>query len=254
MIVTIILVIIIIILSNYCVPETYKNTHEVYDLYTNLDHYRIGDLIKGVTNVKNYKSNLDLATDTLVKFPNSIAADYIRNIESGSLHQESNLKVNKELYMHKISIVKNLLNSPTPTEEYIIIHLRVGDILDLDVYDPPSKTELHEYTENNIKTGKIYENYVKHLSYYHNIIHELKKNNINEVTIIAGSHVKCPNYKLSSYYINIIKKLFEENGISVTLRLGLHPDEDLKLAAHAKRFYGSGGGYSELLELLNNST
>jgi len=38
------------------------------------------------------------------------------------------------------------------------------------------------------------------------------------------------------------------------LRVGLHPDEDLKLAVGAKKFYGSGGGYSELLELLNNST
>lgn len=257
MLLTLILIITFIILlsCNNCsdVEQLYDN--EVYNLYTDADFYRIGDLVRGITNVKNYNSNLDLASDTLLKFPNSIASDYIRNIDLDSLHKMSNLDINKQLYLYKISVIKKLLkNYNIPQNSGVVVHLRVGDILDHESQNPPNKKQLNNYINKNIKLGRIYEKYVKRLSYYHNLIHELKKNNINKVTIIAGSHVKCPNYNVSSYYINIIKKLFEDNGFEVTLRVGLHPDEDLKLAVGAKKFYGSGGGYSELLELLNNST
>ena len=257
MFITLILVIVFIILlsCNNCADLEQLDNDEVYNLYTDADFYRIGDLVRGITHVKNYNSNLDLASDTLLKFPTSIASDYIRNIDPSSLHTMSNLDINKELYLHKISVIKELLKRYNiPQSNGVIVHLRVGDILDHESQSPPSKKQLYNYINKNIKLGHIYEKYVKRLSYYHNLIHELKKNNIKKVTIIAGSHVKCPNYKVSSYYINIIKKLFEENGFEVTLRVGLHPDEDLKLAVGSKKFYGSAGGYSELLELLNNST
>lgn len=257
MLLTLILIIAFIILLSYniCSVLEQLDNNEVYNLYTDAESYRIGDLVRGMTNLKNYKSNLDLASDMLLKFPNSIASEYIRNIDQDSLHKLSNLDINKELYLYKISVINNLLkNYNIQQNNGIVIHLRVGDILDDDGYSPPNKKQLDDYINKNIKLGRTYEQYVKRLSYYHDLIHELKQNNINKVTIIAGSHIKCPNYKISSYYINIIKKLFEDNGIGVTLRLGLHPDEDLKLAVGAKKFYGSGGGYSELLELLNNST
>ena len=257
MLITLILIIAFIILlsCNNCSGVEQLDNNEVYNLYTDADFYRIGDLVRGITNVKNYNSNLDLASDTLLKFPDSIASDYIRNVDSNSLHKMSNLDINKELYLHKISVIKTLLkNYNIPQNNGVIIHLRVGDILDHESQSPPNKKQLDNYINKNIKLGRIYEKYVKRLSYYNNIIHELKKNNINKVTIIAGSHIKCQNYKVSSYYINIIKKLFEDNGFEVTLRLGLHPDEDLKLSVGAKKFYGSGGGYSELLEILNKST
>jgi hypothetical protein len=257
MFITLILIIVFIILlsCNNCSGVEQLDNDEVYNLYTDADFYRIGDLVRGITHVKNYNSNLDLVSDTLLKFPNSIASEYIRNIDPSSLHKISNLNINKELYLYKISVIKDLLKRYNiPQSNGVVVHLRVGDILDHASQNPPSKKQLYNYINKNIKLGRIYEKYVKRLSYYHNLIHELKKNNIKKVTIIAGSHVKCPNYKVSSYYINIIKKLFEENGLEVTLRAGLHPDEDLKLAVGSKKFYGSGGGYSELLELLNNST
>ena len=257
MLLTLILIITFIILlsCNNCSVVEQLDNNEDYNLYTGAEFYRIGDLVRGIINVKNYNSNLDLVSDTLLKFPNSIASDYIRHIDSDSLHKMSNLDINKELYLHKISVIKNLLkNYNIPQNNEVIVHLRVGDILDHESQNPPNKKQLDNYINKNIKLGRIYENYVKRLSYYHNLIHELKKNNINKVTIIAGSHVKCQNFNVSSYYINIIKKLFEDDGFQVTLRMGLHPDEDLKLAASAKKFYRSSGGYSELLELLNNST
>jgi len=257
MFITLILVIVFIILlsCNNCTDIEQLDNDEVYNLYTDADFYRIGDLVRGITHIKNYNSNLDLASDTLIKFPNSIASDYVRNIDPSSLHTMSNLDINKELYLHKISVIKNLLKRYNiPQSNGVVVHLRVGDILDHESQSPPSKKQLYNYINKNIRLERIYEKYVKRLSYYHNLMHELKKNKIKKVTIIAGSHVKCPSYKVSSYYINIIKKLFEENGFEVTLRVGLHPDEDLKLAVGSKKFYGSGGGYSELLELLNNST
>lgn len=257
MLLTLILIITFIILlsCNNCSSIEQLDDNEVYNLYTDADFYRIGDLVRGITNVKNYNSKLDLVSDTLLKFPNSIASGYIRTMELDSLYKMSNLYINKELYLYKISVIKKILKNYNISQNSgVVVHLRVGDILDHESQSPPNKKQLYNYINKNIKLGRIYEKYVKRLSYYHNLIHELKNNNINKVTIIAGSHIKCPNYNVSSYYINIIKKLFEDNGIQVTLRLGLHPDEDLKLAVGAKKFYGSGGGYSELLELLNKST
>ena len=256
MLLTVILVLVFIILLNYnnCWDVEQLDNYEVYELYTHADSYRIGDLVRGITSVKNYNSDLDLASDTLIKFPNSIASDYVRNIDPELLHKMSNLDINKDLYLHKISIMKKLLrNYNIPSNNDVIVHLRVGDILDHESQTPPNKKQFDDYINKNIKLGRTYEKYVKRLSYYNNIIHQLKKNKINKITIIAGSHIKCSNYNLSSYYINIIKKLFEDNGIDVTLRLGLHPDQDLKLVVGAKKFYGSGGGYSELLQLLNDS-
>lgn len=255
MIITLILIIVITILLRYNCLNKENLSDEEYDLYTNVDHYRIGDLVQGLIHIKNYQSNLDLDKDTLIKFPNSIASDYIRNIDSKSLREHTNLNKNKELYLHKISIIKKLLKKYNKSESNnVIVHLRIGDILDHESQDPPNNQQFFDYINNDTKLGRVYEKYVKPISYYNNIINELNLAKVNKVIIIAGSHVKCPNYKLSSIYINKIKQLFKENGIHVTLRLGLHPDEDLILSANAKKFYGSGGSYSVLLELLNNST
>jgi len=258
MLLTLLLIVTLLVLINWNRCNSVEQLNEDdsnYNLYTGVNSYRIGDLIRGMTHVKNYQSNLDLAADTLVQFPNSIASDYIRNIDTDSLHKKCNLDENKELYLHKVAIIKKLMNNYNiPHNESAVVHLRVGDILDLPDENPPTKQQLNEYVNSGVKKGSKYEKYVKTLSYYNNLIRDLKQNNINKVTIIAGSHIECPNYYVSSYYINMIKNFFEKNGIHVTLRLGLHPDEDLKLACGSKKVYGSGGGYSELLELLNNST
>lgn len=178
MFITLILVIVFIILlsCNNCADLEQLDNDEVYNLYTDADFYRIGDLVRGITHVKNYNSNLDLASDTLLKFPNSIASDYIRNIDPSSLHTMSNLDINKELYLHKISVIKDLLKRYNiPQSSGVIVHLRVGDILDHESQSPPSKKQLYNYINKNIKLGRIYEKYVKRLSYYHNLIHELKR-------------------------------------------------------------------------------
>ena len=70
-----ILVFIILLICNNDSDVEQLNNNDVYNLYTDADFYRIGDLVRGITNVKNYNSNLDLASDTLLKFPNSIASE-----------------------------------------------------------------------------------------------------------------------------------------------------------------------------------
>ena len=98
----------------------------------------------------------------------------------------STLDINKELYLHKISVIKNLLKNYNISQNSgVVVHLRVGDILDHESQNPPNKKQLDDYLNKNIKLGRIYEKYIKRLNYYHNLIHELKTNNINKVTIIA---------------------------------------------------------------------
>lgn len=212
-----------------------------YDLYTNVDKYRIGDVVKG------HKDNsVELDKDYVLKnFPDSLAAEYVRKCNSKNLKEDG-------FTDYKLSLIKNILEEfNLKKNNHCIIHLRVGDIFDSPVYYRPTKNHIYKYLNYNVKKNYKYESYANNLNYYKNIIIELKELNINSVTIIAGSHIKCRNYYLSSYFINIIKQLFEDNGITVQLRLGMHPDEDIKLVYSSAKFYKTKGGYSELLELIH---
>jgi len=154
-----------------------------------------------------------------------------------------------------MDILKNRINENKISHNTCVVHLRVGDILDLDYFAATFNKIQDKYYNNNPNDNDEWNfdepNYYYYLyskSYYVDKIEKLKKLGINKIIIIAGSHVDCGNYKYSTFYINKIKRLFENNGFTVELRLGSHPDSDIMLVYNSNYFIGSKGGYSKILE------
>ena len=229
--------------KNYFVSESnieILNNQEEYNLYTNVDHYRFGDVYHGYSVGSGTSC---IYKDHVERFPNSIASEYI--IKSGKT------PLNKELL---INILKNRSKESENTTDTCIVHLRVGDVLDLAEYNNTFHKILDKYYNDKTTTTN---SYLYSKSYYLDKIKILKKLNIKNIIIISGSHVDCGNYKYSTFYINKIKKLFENNGFNIKLKLASHPDSDIMLVYNSKYFIGSKGGYSKVLEeivLSNNNT
>ena len=250
----IIILLIILLLFVICFKynsDNFKNNEKypIYNLYTNIDHYRIGDLLKGYDNspmVGNDKS-LSLKNGILKMHPNTFAEKYIKNKEKSNLSP--------------IKLLNTIIPS-TSKKNICILHLRVGDILD-DKHYKNSKDKLLKKFNNNIPgddenySTKLLPNwYIKSKKYYLDKINKLKLHGINKVIIIAGSHINIGKYDLSSYYINLIKYLFEDHNFNVELRLANHPDEDIQLVKNSKFFISANGSYSDLLKeicKLNNN-
>jgi len=249
-------ILLIILIKNLCNNiNFFKNNINVlnennYNLYTNIDHYRIGDLVKGYGKtpmIGNKKLNLE---DGILKYhKNTLAEQYILKNVNNLTH---NYKLLNDLIKQKINKKENIC----------IVHLRVGDILD-DKYYNNSKEKLLNKFNNNIPDDNLTYSknllpnwYIKSKKYYLEKINKLKKYKINSIIIIAASHINIGNYELSSYFINLIKKMFEDYKFKVKLSLANHPDDDLILVANSKYFIPSNGGYSDLLKnisIINNN-
>lgn len=237
----------------FCKSETMKNNNnnKIYNLYTNVDHYRIGDLLKGYGNspmIGNDKT-LSLRNGILKKHRNTLAYEFIIQSNNNNNNQEENYKLLNKIINEKIKNekIKNNLS------DVCVVHLRVGDILD-DPHYNNSKEKLMNKFNNNIPNDNegyspslVPNWYIRSKEYYLKEIDELKKKNIKNVIIIAGSHINIGNYKMSSYYINLIKNLFEKNGFNVKLKLASHPDDDIILVSKCKYFISAQGSYSQLL-------
>ena len=182
--------------------------------------------------------------------------------------KRNNKKINNNEFQNKIVDLDEDLNENTNIEKdnNAIIHLRLGDILDDPFYgnnkfkidrklyeNIPSDDEKYpkmikmEYNNKIVSRAENPNHYLKSISYYINVINKLKDHSVDNVIIIAGSHINCKNYKLSSYVFNVIRKLFEINDINVKISIGKHPDSDLFLVVNSEYFVPSNGGYSHLL-------
>ena len=242
-IIIIVIVIIIVVVLN-------RKNNNYFQLFTNLNEYRLGDIYNG-----NDGENMPKIEKYHIKnFNDSIASDYIR--QSKTYNDINTL----------LQIIKNRSNSSNSksssnssksnsSSSICIVHLRVGDILEgvssnklkKKYYNNEPKDSDKIPVNNNI-------NYINSENYYKNKIKKLKNLGINNVIIIAGSHKKYNNYTNSTFYINEIKELFEKNGIKVELRLAKNPDDDILLVYKSKYFIPSKGGYSRLMEEIINKS
>jgi hypothetical protein len=186
----------------------YNNAHK---------EYRLGDMVKG----KRFRG--DAKKYHLKHFPNSIASLYMKRTDD-----ESNLDILIDIIKDKIKVT---------AEDVIILHLRTGDVIDLD----------HEHSVRDflLKKNLKYGNgnvYVKNWEQIYNCVRKFPSRNI---IIISGSHKDISTTK-SCEYIYSIKSMLENNGYSVKLRLGENMDEDFIAMVNAKYFVSAGGGFSDL--------
>lgn len=231
----IILIILIIFMTVLCIYlykniKSYKNVDENVDknvelpLYINMDHYRLGDVVRF-----NNKDKHEINNSHLKNFPDTIASEYIKK----SNYIPNNYDVLLEIIEKKSNSVLDKPNNEA------VIHLRVGDVIEFNKY--PVEVLLNEFKKF---VNVVY--YILPLWRYEQEIPILLEQNIKDIVIVAGAHIKS-NYYKSTKYIYAIKYMFEKHGFNVKLLLGRHPDIDLMYMVNSKYLIPSLGGFSELV-------
>ena len=146
-------------------------------------------------------------------------------------------------------------NYEKPDDNSIIIHLRVGDVIDKS--DLSVDDYLHKSTKNTETTLTTNNKhiYVYNLEYYSNILKKIPSN-IKNIVLVYGYHIKLDNSK-SEEYIEKLKQFFESKGYNVKKRTNGDADKDFIYMCNAKHFIPSGGGFSKLIanivKLKNNN-
>ena len=235
---------------------------EDINFYTNFQNYRFGDIFFG--RLKEEKEQIE--KEIVTNYPTSLASQYIKS------------RIKNEDFDLLIKLINDYslqLNKEWNLNNMAVVHLRLGDVCDDPIYKntiekikrklyeniPVDDQEWPEIMENIVNGKKTYEYvninfYLKSISYFKRAISILKQNGINEILLMAGSHIKCKNYKLSTFYFNEVKKLFINNDFIVYQSIGKHPDNDVYLVSKCRYFVVSKGGYSSLLKQIakNNET
>ena len=186
-------------------------------------NYRLADMIKS----KKFRTN-ELKKKYPIIFPNSIATEYMKRTDEDN---DFNLLIDI-INKRENDIHKKYYN-------YIIIHLRTGDVID------KTKYSVDDFLNKNINYANNSQ-YVYPLSYYKKILEKLKKINSKKILLISGFHHKGSHSK-SNEYIDRIKKFFEDNNYKVEKRINNDPDDDFIIMSNSKYFVKSGGGFSKII-------
>jgi len=197
------------------------NSVETFEcnLRTPLQEYRLGDFIK----IRKSRNNVNIQD----QFPNTLAAKYLEQTSD-----EYNTAV----------LAKVVSKYPVAHSDCIVLHLRVGDVIDGERYSPEELVEKARFITRFPLLDRT--NYVPS---WPNIRKQLDKTGENKnITIVAGVHYDSNGNKKSCKYIQLIKKHLEDEGYNVTLQLGGHPDEDFAQMCNASILITSGGGFGEL--------
>ena len=185
--------------------------------------YRLADMIKS----KKFRTN-ELKKKYPIIFPNSIATEYMKRTD-----EDNDLDLVIDIIDKRKTDIHKRYNN------YIIIHLRTGDVIDKTNYS------VDDFLNKNIKYANNIQ-YVYPLSYYKKILEKLEKNNIKNILLISGFHHK-GNHLKSIEYIDRIKGFFEDNYYKVEKRINNDPDDDFIIMCNSKYFVKSGGGFSRMI-------
>ena len=162
--------------------------------------YRLADMVRGLFDGREFH---------YVNYPNSIATEYMKIKDKFPKRQKS-LHFSKIDFKSLISIIKSkkYKNFEKPDSNTIIVHLRVGDVIDgtkLTADDFLHKSP----TETKYKNGR---NYVYNLDYYRHIITELPTS-LKNIIFVYGFHApNFKNYKKSEEYVAKLKTFFKSKG------------------------------------------
>jgi hypothetical protein len=197
-------------------------------LYSNNDYYRLGDMViwqeRWLSGGQEYHYK---------NFPNSIATEYMKKTD-----KQKNYNILFSIVQQRTKETKDL-----PDKNDIVIHLRVGDVVENNPADVI--TILSTYTYMDLYSQS---NYTPPLSYIEDKIKKINQKDVGKLIFVAGSHIEIPTPK-SCQYIEIIKRYFEIKGYNIQTRLGKKADEDFIFMCNAKYFIPStNGGYTGLIK------
>jgi len=211
---------------------------EKADYFSGQEQYRLGDMFKGQSRHRSQWAESDHRS----RFPHSLATEYMNLVPRGS----SSAKILANLIekrRSKISLNATAEALPTPGE--LVIHVRIGDVIELA--NRTVKEMLHRptYFYDDAPPAPWHQ-YVKPLAYFKDII--LQSKHFKRVAIVAASHIKLSSYPKSCQYLTILKSYFDGHGFeNVRLRTGRLPDDDVIFMTSASAFLPSGGTFSKMI-------
>lgn len=227
-----IFIVILIISIIYAYP---KDFYEFIGMH-NRPVYRLGDMF--MYSEIQRKFNLGGKYYHLKHFSDSVASEYMKKTTKKADYDT----------LHKI-IIQRSKNIEVPILNELVIHLRLGDVIDNSPY---SVEELLQKQRAYITPYS--RSYVKPMSYYEDILDKIKDYNIHHITLVGG--VK---NKKNDDYVSRIKEFFERNGYRVELRISNNfewenADDDFLYMCNSKFFVPSGGNFSKIIcELVNRN-
>lgn len=268
------IILITIIIFNICKYCYYNNKDyyniinnipdESYDFYTNLDAYRLGDGFyftenesKWTPNIKNdiCSYHYDTLENIVKKFSGTILSEYLIKANYKQKKYDILLDILNKRFL------KSDQNKNIDKSNSVLIHIRLGDIIDKDCNDGcfikkfyDNQNSYHQQDKDNLfNISKFIKRsrYINSIKYYHKIAKKLKKLGIINIYIICGAHIKLDNYKYSTYYLNEIIKIFESYDFKIYLKMAQHPDNDLLFSMNFNYFVPSHGMYSKLISDVN---
>jgi hypothetical protein len=216
-----------IIIACFIYYFNYKN--DVFEPFT--VPYRLGDMIKGWG-----RDDKNIGKDAHIKYyPNSIVSKYLKKT-----NKNNNIKVLNEV----CNKIKNERNVKVPSENELVIHLRLGDVIENSKYS----TEEHwnEYLDS-IGPGLSNKKYIQSKDFFENILKKINKIKINKIILVWGDHKNLKSLKKSNYYIELLKDFFNKNNYKVNVFFNRDADEDFIYMSNAKYFVSTGGGFSTLI-------
>ena len=182
-----------------------------------------------------------------------VCSGYYLNKHKGTIGYEYAAKTNERnnfRVLYKISKLRKKKLKTIPKNNEIIVHLRLGDVIEL------SNLSVDEYLETNKKFDKVavgmncLVQYIKPRKFYEDyILKNIKKiKEIDTVVFVAGDHQELDSLKKSKEYLEKVSEIFEHNGYKIKVRFNEYTaDDDFVYCSNAKYFVPSGGRYSELI-------
>lgn len=190
-----------------------------------LFNYRLGDVVE----FDSFNKNLGTKLVYKYYFRNTIASEYLDKIKHSDKSPDYKLLYN--------IMKEKAVNYETPPEDTLIIHLRVGDVIDWEYSD----------SIDDLLEGKKSFHYLRDYNHFDHILAKLKDQDIKKIIIVGGYHTE-EDHSRSEEYIAKIKEYIEKQEFEVKTRINKGTaDEDFCYMSSSRYFSKSGGRYSDLV-------
>lgn len=224
---------ILIVLSVICyliwIIRRIRNQPSVFDfIKLAKTPYRLADAVIGKMNPARLKRY------HLRKYPNSLVAQYYA--KQTKPNDIDTLEKVVKLNQHKIRRAKD-----------VVIHLRLGDVLEFSKHSVDNHLE---YALVYDKNPQINEVYVKPYSYFNEKLSKMK--DVKHIDLVYGSHIDIDLKKSKEYIRKLTQTLHQDGYTRVSVKTSLDPDEDFMFLCTAPRLITTGGGYSKLAKLVHS--
>lgn len=216
---------------NSCAAELAANETLLRPYFTKRDGYGLGDCIKmcarctlGRINRKDKNMALQYSSQ---------ACGTSRYVSGG------NLDVVEEI----LEGYKTKHNPPEPPEDAIVLHLRVGDVIEKS----QQSTE-----ELLIKGGDPFhtEEFKTSIKSVFEYLEDIEESGVTNVIVVGGVFQK-KHFEKSRVYEGCLERTLKKAGYNVRMQLDSgEADEDFYYMTRAKKFVVSSGGFSALIAKL----